>query len=97
MARMSSGSVSMLVEVALLKYDVFAHDEPVRGHFFQRRQNPRHVLVSIHKGDDDRQLASGFDHVRGLHAMASEKSGNRMHRGCGVDIFLAQEIENLHM
>ena len=63
-----------LIQTALLDHDVLPHDQPVRGHLAQLRQNAVDVFVSIDEGDDDGQLASGFDQMRGVDLAASEKA-----------------------
>ena len=84
-----------LVQAALLQHDVFANDEAVGGHFFELRQNAADVLVGIDERDDDGQLASGFDQMRGVDAVAAEESGNRVVGDSAKDVFFAQILQNL--
>src|SRR5260370_36389270 len=97
MARMSRGVDGMSVKIALFQNDILAHDETVCRHLLQHRKNSSHVFVGIHEGDDDRKVAAGLDHVRGFHAMPPQKSSHGMNSGRGIDIFLAQVVENLHV
>src|SRR5229473_3705591 len=97
MARMSRGVDGMSVKIALFQNDILAHDETVCRHLLQHRKNSAHVFVGIHEGDDDRKFAAGLDHVRGFHAMPPQKSSHGMKSGRGIDIFLAQVVENLHV
>jgi hypothetical protein len=87
----------MSVEVSLFQNDVLADDQPMRSHFFQQGQHAAYMLVGVHEGDDDRELAPGFYEVRGFNAMTAEKSGDGVN-GCGrINIFFAQVTENFHM
>ena len=67
------------------------------GHFFQGGQDAVHVVVGIDENNDHGELAAGLDQVGGFHAVAAEESGDGVNGGGGVDIFLAQVVENLQM
>src|ERR1700693_1600720 len=97
MARISREVADMSVQIALFEHDILAHDQSMRRHFFQRRQDAVHVIVSVHKGDDYGQLAASLDHVGGLDAMTSEKTGYCMQRSSGIHVLFAQVAQNLHV
>ena len=55
------------------------------------------MVVGIDENNDHGELAAGLDQVGGFHAVAAEESGDGVNGGGGVDIFLAQVVENLQM
>src|SRR5229473_8513987 len=96
-ARMSSGGVDMSVEIALLQNHVLAHDQAMRGHFFQCRQHAADVLVRVHENDDDRQFSPGVYEMTGLHLLPAQESRYRMQRSRRIHVLLTQVVENLHV
>src|ERR1700674_1504994 len=97
MARMSREVELMSLQIPLFQDNILPHDQPVRCHFLQSGQNAAYMFVGIHEKDDNRQLASGLDHVRGFHPLASEKTGDGMKSDGRIDVFLAQVAQNFHM
>ena len=89
-------SEGMSVKVPLFEHHILAHDQPVRRHFLQRGQYAAHMLIGIDEDDDHGQLAAGFNHVSGLHAVSSQESGNSMKRRARINVFFPQIVQNLH-
>jgi len=85
------------IQAALLDNYILTHDEPVSGHLAQPGQNATYVLVSIHKTDDDRQLASSFNQVSGMDSASSKKTGNGMERHGAGHTLVAQVFEQLQV
>src|SRR6058998_3447069 len=94
---MSSGGVDMSVKIALLQHYVLAHNQTMRSHLFQRRQDAADMLIRIYENDDHRQLAPGVYQMTGLHLLPPEKARYRMQRSGGVYVLLAQVVEDLHV
>src|SRR5437660_12082085 len=67
----------ILLQAALLKGHVFAHDQPARRHLAQLRKNPLHVFFSVNEGKNDGQLAAGVYKRRGFHAAPARESRDR--------------------
>src|SRR5208337_3502386 len=97
MARMSRPVVDMSVQVSLLQHNILAHDQPVRRHLFESWQHPVHMLVRVHENYDHRQLTASLNQMGGFHTVPSQEPCHGVDRGCGVDIFFAQVLENLQM
>src|SRR5690349_17132170 len=77
MARMSrEGALDISAQAPLLQHHVFAHDQAMRGHFFQSGQDASDVLIGINKDNDHRELAASINEVAGLDSLTSQKSGN---------------------
>jgi hypothetical protein len=77
------------VEAALLDHNVFADDETMGGHFSQLGKNTRDVLVSIDKGNHNRQVASCLNQMGGLDAASALETRDRVEgygAGCAVVI-----------
>src|ERR1700691_5603422 len=55
------------------------------------------MLIGIDENDDHGQLASCFDQMRSLHAVTAQKSGYSVKGSGGINVFLAQVVENLEM
>ena len=85
------------VEGALFEGYVFPHDEAMGGHFAEFWEDAADVLIGIDEGNDDRQLAAGFDKMRGMNAVAAKKACDGMEGDGSVDIFLAQVFEDFEM
>src|SRR5690242_3180058 len=94
---MSSGGVDMSVEIALFQNYILAHDQTMRGHLFQRRQDAADMLVRVYEDDNDWQLAPGIHEMARLYLLPAEKSGHGMKRNGGVYVLLAKVVENLHV
>src|SRR5580704_19472781 len=102
MARTSSGAssverVDISVEASLFQHHVFTNDQTMSSHLLQRRQNAVHVLIRIHKDDDHWKLSPGIDQVAGLNPVPTKKPSHGMNCSCGVYVFPAQVIEDLHV
>jgi hypothetical protein len=80
----------MLFEVPLFQYHVFANDQTMRGHFFQRRQDAVHVHIRIHEDDDHRDFSSRVYEMTGFEAVPSQKSGCGMDCGRSMNVLPAQ-------
>ncbi len=90
-------ALKFLIQIPLFQNHVFADDQAVRGHLFQRRQHAADVLVGIHKNDDYRELAAGIDQVAGFDALAAEESADGMEGAGGEDVLVVQVIQNGHV
>src|ERR1700692_766288 len=97
MARMSRGPEAISIQNSCVQNHILAHDQPVRSHFLQHWQDAGYIFICIHKDNNDRQLPTGLDHMRGFHSMPSQKSRYRMKSRGRVNIFLTQVVEDLHV
>src|SRR5690348_8608944 len=52
------------------------------------------MLIGVHKGDDDRQFATGIYQMRSLYALTAKKTRDRMGHGCSIYVFFVQIIED---
>src|SRR5437667_12122287 len=97
MARMSSGVMVISIQTSLLQHHILAHDQAVRRHFLQSRQDASDVFIGIDKNDDHGEIAASVDEVAGLDTLTSEKSCNSAEGDRSINIFLTQVIENFNM
>jgi hypothetical protein len=85
------------IQTALLDHHVLADDQPMLCHFFQPGENAGDVFVRIDEEEDDGQLTSAFDEMRGLDGASSKEAGDGV-KGCGSkDVFFAQLFEDFEM
>jgi len=81
----------------LFDHDIFAHDKPVGGHFTELWQDAIYMFVGIYEAHDNRELATGFDQMRGMHLAAAKKSRNGMKRDCSGDTLTSQVFEQFQV
>ena len=85
------------IEVSLFQRYVFSNDQTMRGHFFQDRKHAIDVLIGVYKCNDNRQFSANISQVRSLYAMPTQKSGDCMRRGCGINSFFPEITEKFYV